>query len=69
MLDQGPENIFVFVDNIYACFSMSFMTSAASLRSNIRNVEAVFSFSVCFGFEPPNKLNFRYGAGALHGFM
>ena len=52
----------------YACLSMSFMISATSLKSNIRNADSVFGVSVCFRFEPPNKLNFSYGAGALQSF-
>ena len=44
----------------YAFFSMSFMKSAASLKSKIRNANSAFSVLVCFGFEPPNKLSISY---------
>ena len=54
MLDQGPEDIFVlFAENILVSISMSFMTSAASLKSNIRNADAAFNVLVCFGLDPP----------------
>ena len=39
---------------------MSFMKSAASLKSKIRNANSAFSVLVCFGFEPPNKLSISY---------
>ena len=61
MLDQGPEDIFdisILFENMPA--SRSFMTLAASLKLKKRNANAAFSVLVCFGFEPPNKLNFSH---------
>ena len=49
----------------YAFFSMSFMKSAASLKSKIRKANSAFSVLVCLGFEPPNKLSISY---ALQSF-
>ena len=56
MVDQGPEDIFVWFKNMPATLYMSFMKWAASLKLNIRNADLAFSVLVCFGFETPNKL-------------
>ena len=61
MLDQGPVDIFAQIClPLFVFYDIGRFFEIEYKKSNL-----AFSVSVYFGFEPPNKLNFSYGAGVL----